>query len=87
MKQLDIETVELVQDLKEVPGGSGDAIAGPGQDDIELAAAGIPHQIAEPWPAGLHTADPVRILLDDLIAALSCHLTQVENLRLRVLID
>jgi len=73
--ELDVETVELIQDLEEVPGGAGYAIAGPYQDDIELAAAGIPHQIAEPWPAGLHAADPVRVLLNDLVAALSSHLS------------
>jgi hypothetical protein len=32
--ELDVEAVELVQDLQEVPGGSGDAIAGPDQDNI-----------------------------------------------------
>ena len=85
--ELDVQPVELVQDLEEMPGGSRDAIAGPDQDHIELTAAGIPHHVAEPWPERLHAADPVRVLLDDLIAALSGHLTQVVNLRLRVLID
>lgn len=49
--------------------------------------AGIPHQIAKPWPPCLHAGDPVRVLGDDLIAALGRHLPQVEKLGLRMLID
>ena len=81
------EPVELVEHFEEVPGGAGDAIARPDQDHIEPTAAGIPHHLIEPWPPGLDAADPVRVLLNDRIAALSGHLTQVVNLRLRVLID
>jgi hypothetical protein len=70
-----------------VPGGAGDAVAGPDQNDIKSAAAGIAHQLAKPLPARLHAADPVRILLDDLITALGRHLSEVMKLALRVLID
>jgi len=85
--ELDVQPVELVQDFEEMPGGSCDSIAGPDQDHIELTAATIPHQVAEPWPTRLHAADSVRVLLNDLEAALSSHLPQVVQLGLRVLID
>jgi len=48
--ELDAERVQLVEYLEEVPGGAGDAIAGPDQHDIEAAAAGIPHQIIQTGP-------------------------------------
>jgi len=85
--ELDVEAIELVQDLEEVPGRACDAITGPDQDDVELTAAGIPHQVAEPWSAGLHPADPVRVLVDDLITTLRGHLAQIVQLGLRVLVD
>ena len=85
--ELDVETVELVEDLEQMFGRACDAITSPDQDDIEAAPAGIAHQVTETWPAGLHAADPVGVLLDDLEAALGSHLTQVMNLSLGVLID
>src|ERR1035438_4986880 len=45
--------------------------------NIELAAAGIPHQLIESRPACLHTADPESVFLDDLIATLSSHLLEI----------
>ena len=57
------------------------------EEALELTPAGIPHQISEPWTAGLHAGDPVGVFLDDLIATLSCHLPQVVKLGFRVLID
>ena len=53
--ELDVEAV----DLEEVLGRACDAIARPDQNHIELATTGIPHQISEPRPLGLHPADPV----------------------------
>ena len=81
------ELVEVVQHLEEMPGGAGDPIRGPDQDHIEAAAAGIPHQLIEPRPAGLAAGDPVGVFVHDLEAALGGHRTQVEQLGLRVLID
>jgi hypothetical protein len=85
--ELDVEAVELIEHFEQMSGRARDPIASPDQDDIEPAAAGIPHQISEPWPARLHAADLVHIFLDDLIAALSSHLAQIVELRLGVLID
>src|ERR1035441_567736 len=45
------EPVQFVEHLEEVPHGSGDPVASPDQDNIELAAAGIAHHGIEPWPA------------------------------------
>ena len=50
---LDLETVELVQDFKEVFDRPGDPVGGPDQDNFELAAAGIDHHLIEPRPFGL----------------------------------
>ena len=64
--ELDVEPVQLVEHFEEVPGRAGDAIAGPDQDDIEAAAAGIPHQVIQTGPARLRAGDPVGDLRDDL---------------------
>ena len=76
--ELDSDPIEFVEHLEEVPGRPSDAVARPDQDDIEPAAAGIRHHLVQTGPAGLRTADPVGVLLHDLIAALSSHLAQVE---------
>jgi hypothetical protein len=49
--ELDVEPVQFVEDLKEMPGGACDPIRSSDQDNIELAAAGIPHQFVQPGPA------------------------------------
>src|ERR1017187_3676632 len=85
--ELDAQTIQLVQHLKEVPGRASDAIACPDQHDIEAPALGIPHQLVQTRPARLCAGDPVGVLLHDLGPALSSHLAQVRKLRLRVLID
>ena len=69
--------VQIIEHRQEVACGACDAIARPDQDNIEPAAAGIGHHLIESWPLGLGAADPVGVLLDDLIAALGGHLTQV----------
>ena len=45
------------------------------------------HHLIESRPLGLSAGDPVGILVHDLIATLSSHLPQIEQLRLRMLID
>ena len=85
--ELDAEPVELVQNFKEVPGRSGDTVTGPDQDHIEAAAAGFAHHLIETWPARLRAGDLVGKLRDDLIAALSGHLTKIVELGLGMLID
>src|SRR5579864_9059655 len=74
--ELDVEPVQFVQDFEEVPSRAGDAIAGPDQDHIEAAAAGVAHHVVETGPARPGAADPVGVLLDDLEAALGGHLPQ-----------
>ena len=83
----DVEPVQLVQHLEEVPHRPGDPVGGPDQHDVELAAAGIAHHGIESWPAGLRSTDRVGILLDDLIAALLGHLVEVVELRFGVLVE
>jgi hypothetical protein len=72
--ELDSDSIEFVKRFEQVPGGPSDAVAGPDQDNFEPAAAGIGHHLVERRPPGLRTADPVRELGDNLVAALSGHL-------------
>src|ERR1035437_779694 len=81
------EPVQFVEHLEEVPHGPGDPVRSPDQDDVELAAAGIPHHGIESRPASLRSGDHVGKLLDDLIAALLGHLAQVIELGFRVLVE
>src|ERR1017187_5078225 len=85
--ELGVQPAKLVEELEEVPHGSGDPVASPDQDNIELAAASIPHHGVEPRPAGLRATDHVGKLLDDLIAALLGHLVEVVELSLGMLIE
>jgi hypothetical protein len=85
--ELDAETIELVQHLKEVANGPGDSVRGPHQHDLEAAAAAIPKQVIETWPAGLGPRDPVGVLANDLKTPLLSHRAQImEELSLRMLI-
>ena len=54
--ELDVEPVQLVEHFKEVLHRTGDPIRSPDQDHIELAAACIPHQIAQSGALGLYTS-------------------------------
>jgi len=85
--ELDVEPVQFIQDFQEVLGRPGDPVRSPDQDDIEPAAAGIPQQAIETGAARLRAADPVRILFDDLIAALAGHLLEIVELGFRMLVD
>ena len=85
--ELDAYPVQVVEHIKEVTGGACDAIACPDQDNVEAAAAGIGHHRIESRPFGLHAADPIGVLVDDLVAALGSHLAQVEELCFRMLVD
>ena len=85
--ELDSDSVELVEHIQEVLHRPGDSVASPDQDNIEPAAAGIGHHLIEPGPLGLRAAELVRVLGDDLVPPLSGHLSQVEKLCLRMLID
>ena len=49
-EELDFDSVQLVEDLEEVPGRAGEAIARPDHNDIEPAASGIGHHLIEAWP-------------------------------------
>ena len=78
--ELDVQTVQLIEHFEEVLHRPGDSIRSPDQDDVELTPAGIAHHGIESRTLGFGSADPVGILLDDLIAALLGHLTQVIEL-------
>jgi hypothetical protein len=64
--ELDVEPDQFVQRLEEVLHRPGDPVTSPDQDDVELAAAGIPHHRVQSRPAGFRSADYVGVLLDDL---------------------
>lgn len=66
---------------------TSDAVRGPDQDHIEAAAAAIAHHFIETRTFDLGAADPVGILVDDLIAPLGSHLAQVIELGFGVLIE
>jgi hypothetical protein len=43
--ELDVQPIEIIQDVEEVPSGACDPIARPDKDNIELAAASVPHHL------------------------------------------
>ena len=75
--ELYFQAVQLIEHFEEVPGGTGDPIAGPDEHNVESAAAAIGYRQVESRSFGLDAADPVCVLVADLIAALSGHLMQV----------
>ena len=85
--ELYVEPVEFVEHFEEVPHGPGDPIGSPDQDNVETAAAGIAHHGVESRALSFGSTDSVRKLLDDLIATLLSHLTEVVELGLGVLIE
>lgn len=84
---LDVQPVQLVEDFEEVTSRSGQPIAGPDQDDIELSMACVAHQLVESRALCLGAADPVGVFVDDLVAALLHQLVQIMQLSLWMLID
>ena len=84
--ELDLDSVQFAQHFKKMARGTSDAITRPSHHHVELAAAGVSHHGIESWPFGLHAGDLVYVFLDDRIAALGSHLTQIEDLRLGGLI-
>jgi len=75
--ELDVQSVQIIQNIEEVPSGACDPIACPDQDNIELAAASIPHHLIKSRPLGLCPGDPIGVLVHDLIATLGSHLLQI----------
>ena len=67
--------------------GPCDPVEGPDHDDIEPSAPRIAQQLIQARTFGFGSGDPVRILLHNLEAALRSQLTQIVQLRLRVLIN
>src|SRR5581483_8189446 len=79
--ELDIQAVEFIYDLEEVPGRSRQSITRPDEQDIELASPCVGQQLIKPRPLRPGAADAVvRVDLGDLEAALGGHLLQVEAL-------
>ena len=75
--ELDAEMVQFIEHIEIVLYRPGDPVRGPDQHDVELTAASFAHQLIESWPLGLGAADAIRVLGDDLIAALGSHLAKV----------
>jgi len=85
--ELHVEPGEFVEHFEEVLHRSGQPVRCPHQDHVEPAAARIGHQPIQARPASFGSRHPIRILLDDLPAALIGHLPQVIELRLGMLIE
>ena len=85
--ELHIQVGEFVENLQEVTGGAGEAIKGPDHDDIDLAAADVSQHLIEAGAPRFHSAESVRVLLNDLKATLRGQAAQIMKLRLGVLID
>jgi len=83
----DVEPVEFVQNIEEVLDRPSQPVRSPDQNNVELAAAGIAHHLIKSWTPGLGSGDPIRELGDDLKTALGCHLAQVQQLGLWMLIE
>jgi len=83
----DVQSIQLIQHIEEVFHRPGDPVRGPNLDHIEPAAAGVSHHLIEAWALCLGAADPVGVLMDDLLAAPSGHLPEIEQLRFRMLIE
>ena len=84
--ELDLQMVESIQHLEEVPDGPGDPVRSPHQHHLEAAAAGIAEQVIKARSAGLRSRDSVGVLGYDLKASLLGHGSEVMELCLRVLV-
>ena len=85
--ELDLEMIQLIENREEMGHGPCDPVEGPDHDDIEPSAPCIAQKLIQARTFGLGAGDPVRILLHNLEAALGSKLTQIMQLRLRVLIN
>jgi hypothetical protein len=75
-QELDAEVVQFVEDLEEVLGASGQAVARPDQDNVEAMAVGVLQQAVQRRTPGFGTGDPmVGVLINDLESALTRKLT------------
>src|SRR5258707_10733167 len=84
--ELDVEMIEFVEHLEEVPDGSGDPVRGPDQEHLEAAAARIPKQIIETRSTSFSPGDPIGVLGNDLKTPLLGHRAEIVELCLRVLV-
>jgi hypothetical protein len=84
--ELDVEVVEFVEHLEEVPDGSGDPVGSPDQQHLEASAARISKELIETRPASLGPGDPIGILGNDLKTPLVGHRAEIMELGLGVLV-
>ena len=87
--KLDVQMVEFVDGLEEVPDRAGQPITGPDQHDVELATAGIQSSSCPVALAGENrgAGDAISVALHNLQATLLGHEFEITQLRLRVLVD
>ncbi len=85
--ELDLQMVQLIEYREEMGHRPRDPVESPDHDDIEPSAPCIAQKLIQARTFGLGAGDPVRILLHNLEAALGSKLTQIMQLRLRVLIN
>ena len=85
--ELDVEVVEFVEHLEEVPDGSGDPVGSPDQQHLEASAARIPKELIETRSTSFSPGDPIGVLGNDLKTPLLGHRPEIVELSFRVLID
>jgi hypothetical protein len=87
-KKLDAEVVQLVEDLQEMLGAMGEAIAGPDQHDVKAMAVGVAQQSVQRRSPGFCARDSVvGELVNDLESALAGELAELVQLHLRMLVQ
>jgi hypothetical protein len=69
-QELHSNFIKLIEHLEKVLGASSKPVAGPNDNDVELASVSVFQHSVERWPASLRAADTViRVFLGDLEAA------------------
>jgi hypothetical protein len=84
--ELDIRAPHFLEDVKEVHDRSGQPVAGPYEQHIELALAGIRHHTVETWPLCLGARNFVSVDFGNLQASLLGQLPEIMQLSLGMLI-
>src|ERR1700677_382158 len=85
--ELDAHTVQLVDDLQEIPCASRNAVERRYQHYGELLSPGVSHERIEPrTPCLLSTNTTIFVLVDNLVALLRCQLAEIVELTFDVLV-
>jgi hypothetical protein len=86
-QELDSEFIQLVENLQEVLGASGQAVTGPNDDDIKAVPLGVFEHLVEGGSPRFCAADAmICVLFNDLESALTSEVPEFVELVLRVLV-